>query len=224
MPIVGQLIAGKQHIPIDIKPFVEPNLVSYTSQCTDNMPTITYVEGPDGSKFQDAHSHLTDDGPDAWHYSFPANGYKGVGFLVDPLVPQPVHIISDFAMHDHKYQPSAPDVPVPERATVYYKFSSSVEVYELEVIQHPNGIFAVNAFAGSSKEQTNIPLGEAQSIAQGFVDGQADLFRFSSPASGSWLKVVVTRTKPGGWAVYRMFPRDKFGRRFIPAAQSFCSP
>jgi hypothetical protein len=180
--------------------------VSRIERLSLNMPRITSLTIPQNS--QDAacgHS---------WNVSFPLRDAANecLGRLVFPEFFPNLDLIAS----DHKF--IGPQIPDPERARVNYKFDRSATVTELEVIQHDNGMSAVEGFAGDS-ESDMASVGKA-TVDPGchviqFFEAQHCIFPFPNPRPGKFFRMVMLETNsPKGYAIYRIYPRNADHQRY----------
>jgi hypothetical protein len=163
-----------------------------------------------------------------WKAEFPIQNPSqiGIGHIIEPpgfslaqLIGQP------FAMHDHQY--AASNTPAPERARVTYTFDKPAEIVELQLIQHTNGITAIEGFVGPTKENLK-SMGVAWS-SRGDVKGlgifpeaSPDTFKFPRPGTGTVFQFVIRQTSLGnGYALYRAYPRNAQHQEYIVAGQKY---
>jgi hypothetical protein len=196
--------------------------------------SIVRISGP---RFQDGLSR--DKANNFEPVTFPTKGglFNGLGWLVEPFTEtfpdNDAFIISNIVLHDHKMTSPDSHVPLPENATIEYEFSAPVRVTQIEVVQHQWGINQLHAWLTDVKG--DYASGQDLGIAvkswpfptlnpngkSVLPEGQHDVFAFEAPnvVTGRYLRVVIERVvQTGGWASYRMFPRDRFGNRILPTA------
>jgi hypothetical protein len=151
-----------------------------------------------------------------WTESFPIKDVNqiGIGYVVEPEPFQRSWSEADFVMHDHMY--ISPGVPDPRRANITFRFSKSVKIGEVLIIQHANGIGQIEGFIGNDEKNMK-SLGRASSTLGAdlppkngtFVDGYRDLFKFGRSGEGKLFRIVITKTPlPNGYAFFRAYPRS----------------
>ncbi|HUU10578.1 MAG TPA: PEP-CTERM sorting domain-containing protein [Phycisphaerae bacterium] len=153
---------------------------------------------------------------DVWSVSappYPLNVTSGIGYLVNEAPPGS----AQFALHDHRY--ASPGVPDPARAVVTYKFSTPTVVDQIQIMQHGNGIRAIEGFVGNS-------LGSLVSIntvdlgAGTYPEYQMSTFDFNNTTAGLYFQFIVRQTSiSNGWASYRAYPAQADGTHIPPAPE-----
>jgi hypothetical protein len=158
----------------------------------------------------DATSHPRIDNVWTWTATNPLT-YAGIGYIIDPICAVPPQNLSDFSLHDHGY--ISPYVPDPSRAVVTYRFDQSVIVDKLTIIQHTNGITAIEGFAGDSLGSlTSIgtvfgPRGDVHGNLV-FGEGESNTFDFQNTThTGTYFQFVIRETNlQNGYGSYRAYP------------------
>jgi hypothetical protein len=153
-----------------------------------------------------------------WKVDFPIESGEavGIGHIIDEgdVGPQTL-----FSMHDHHY--AAPQIPDPTRAVVTYTFSNPVEVSDVKLIQHTNGVTQIEGFIGDSSDELR-PMGiswttigdlNGKSI---FNERQTDIFKFLQPGKGRVFRFVIRKTSlSDGYAFYRAYPRNSRHQAYL---------
>jgi hypothetical protein len=158
----------------------------------------------------DATSHALTDKVWTWTASNPLT-YAGIGYIIDPICAAPPQNPNDFSLHDHVY--ISWYVPDPSRAVVTYRFDQPVIVDKLTIIQHTNGITAIEGFAGDSLSSlTSIgtvfgPRGDVHGNLV-FGEGESNTFNFNNTThTGTYFQFVIRETNlHNGYASYRAYP------------------
>jgi hypothetical protein len=158
----------------------------------------------------DAISHALTDSVWDWTATDPLT-YTGIGYIIDPIYNAPPQNPSDFSLHDHVY--IGPYVPDPSRAVVTYRFEQPVMVDQLTIIQHTNGITAIEGFAGDSLGSL-ISIGTVfgpRGDVHGFLvfgEGESNTFDFNNTThAGTYFQFVIRETSfDQGYASYRAYP------------------
>src|SRR5262249_46793949 len=144
-----------------------------------------------------------------------------IGHIIDEgdVTPQTASSTS-FSMHDRRSV--GPHVPDEKLANVTYTFSSPVEVSEVKLIQHTNGVTQIEGYAGDPID-TLTSIGKTWSTIGDmtgntvFNERQVDSFKFPKSGKGKFFKFVVRKTSfPNGYAFYRAFPRNSRHQAYLP--------
>ena len=157
----------------------------------------------------DGYSHPFFDNVWTWTATNPLT-YAGIGYIIDPNY-NVWQYWGDFSLHDHVYISS--NVPDPSRAVVTYRFDQPVIVDKLTIIQHTNGITAIEGFAGDSLGSlTSIgtvfgPRGDVHGNLV-FGEGESNTFNFNNTThTGTYFQFVIRETNlQNGYASYRAYP------------------
>lgn len=144
----------------------------------------------------------------------------GIGFLVNPSYQL---IAADFCLHGGDY--IANYTPNPDKAIVTYVFNQPVIIDQIEFIQSPNGITAIEGFVGNSLDaltSIGILFGPAGDNTGNniFVNGTTHVFDFNNTTPGTIFRFVIRKTShPSTYASYRAFPRTANGSRLAGTIQ-----
>lgn len=158
---------------------------------------------------------------------YPFNAEAGIGRLIgssalglEADVAEPTRL---FALHSTRF--AADYIPV-SSAVVTYAFDVPTTVAELEVIQHQNGIARVEGFAGNQlNAMTSIgnvfgPRGDVRGGGI-FTEGESTVFQFPGRIAATLFQFRISQTSLAReYAIYRAFPRNEHGQRFLPAGDA----
>ena len=98
---------------------------------------------------------------------------------------------------------------------VTYRFDAATVVDQVQMIQHSNGIWQIDAYVGNSVAGL-VYIGAA-TVPQVTSEFQSSTFDFDNTVAGTYFRFIVTRTDtPNGYASYRAYPADSTGQRFAP--------
>jgi hypothetical protein len=151
---------------------------------------------------------------------YPLNVQLGIGNMINPRAPD---TYGDFVTHDHQYV--SPQIPDPGRGEVTYGFHTATVVTGLEIVQHGNGITAIEGFVGDDPS-TLTSIGRVFS-ARGDLSGGSQfsefepaVFLFTNRTPARVFRFVIRKTSlQDGYAFYRAFPLDLSGARILGAPE-----
>jgi cysteine-rich repeat protein len=146
----------------------------------------------------------------------------GIGNIIREAV-----TLDTLTLFDHIYVSS--NVPDPARAVVTFRFEEPQIVDQIEIIQHANGVTQIEGFAGNSyADFTSIgsvfgPLGDVTG-SNVFTEGESYVFDFDNSIAGTIFQFVIRKTSlSDGYALYRAFPRDSNGIRYLGGRLTECN-
>jgi Ca2+-binding RTX toxin-like protein len=186
------------------------------------LSKLVGVSVPVGSS--DAGDHPLND--NVWSVSgTPINDQLGIGYLVNPDYAADVSS-NVFSLHDHVYV--GPYEPDPSRAVITFQFDTPVNIQDLLVVEHANGVTELEAFAGNSLDSlVNVgsvfgSAGDRTGFFTAFTEGEVNNFHFAgNNVYGTYFQVVVEKTAyDAGWAVYRMIPTGSVSSTYSVAVSN----
>lgn len=145
---------------------------------------------------------------------YPLDVTSGIGHLVNEAPPPGS---ASFALHDHRY--ASAGVPDPARAVVTYTFSKPTVVDQIQIMQHGNGIRAIEGFAGDSLGSL-ASVGTVDLGAGTYTEFQMSTFDFDNTTAGHYFQFIVRLTSiSNGWASYRAYPAEADGTHIPPVPE-----
>ena len=100
-----------------------------------------------------------------------------------------------------------------------YTFSKPTVVDQIQIMQHGNGIRAIEGFAGDSLGSL-ASVGTVDLGAGTYTEFQMSTFDFDNTTAGHYFQFIVRLTSiSNGWASYRAYPAEADGTHIPPVPE-----